>query len=349
MRVPFTTTLIFILGKFCGKTRLPDIISHSNYLFIRFITDQSTEFKGFEIKYESIGMGCGGLLTADTGIIESPDYPNAYQTSAVCSYLIRVAEGSAVLLYIVDMNLEVHRGGSCRFDYIELFDGADEGARLLGKVCSTDNDDHQIVFTSSSNKMFIKFTSDDTINQGGFKLKFRTLCNRTLSGFHGVIESPNYPNPHSENLNCQYHILGPMGNNLTVSFTSLNLERGVDRYGQLNCQYDFVNVSQVNRYQQLSLDQVDLTASPHYHSTINGSRIFCGNFSDNPPTPLQFTSNEILIAFRSDQSISVGSWRLEWGAVGCGGSFLGGRRQKTVITSPNYPSSYPYSTECIWY
>lgn len=312
----------------------------------------SSEFKGFEIYYETNNYGCGGHLTADAGVIESPDYPNAYQTSAVCSYSITVAEGSAILLYVVDINLEVTRGGDCRFDYIEIWDGANDGAKSFGRVCSTGNNDNQIVFTSSSNKMFIKFTSDDTVNQGGFKLKYRTLCNRTLSGFRGVIESPNYPNDHPHNLNCNYHILGPMGNNISVFFTSLSLEKGVDRYGQSNCNYDYVNISQVNRYSQLFLEQVQFIGSPHYPEVLNNSKVLCGNFSDNPPKTLQFSTNEIVVAFHSDQTVSLGgSFRLEWAAVGCGGHFIfqhNNRERKTVITSPNYPDTYPFNVECIW-
>lgn len=87
----------------------------------------------------------------------------------MCSYSITVAEGSAILLYVVDINLEVNRGVSkCRFDYLEFWDGPNDGAKSLGRICSKDSDDNQIVFTSSSNKMFIKFTSDDTVNQGIF-------------------------------------------------------------------------------------------------------------------------------------------------------------------------------------
>lgn len=143
-----------------------------------------------------------------------------------------------------------------------------------------------------------------------------------------------------------------MGNNLTVYFTSLSLEKGIDRFGTANCNYDYVNISQVNRYSQLFLDQVDLIGSPHYPATLNNSKVLCGNFTDNPPKPLQFATNEIVIAFRTDQTVSLGGgFRLEWAAVGCGGHFIfqSNNVRKNIISSPNYPSRYPYNVECIWY
>lgn len=56
-----------LIAKMCGHRPLPDILSHSNYLFARFISDSSMQRGGFSAYYTAEDSGCGGLLTADSG------------------------------------------------------------------------------------------------------------------------------------------------------------------------------------------------------------------------------------------------------------------------------------------
>lgn len=64
-------------------------------------------------------------------------------------------------------------------------------------------------------------------------------CNVTLKGHYGAIESPNYPNNYSPELNCMWVIQAPLGNRLNISFESFVLEG----YTYSNsCNYDYVEV-----------------------------------------------------------------------------------------------------------
>lgn len=331
-----------LIGKFCGNGPMPDIASHSNYLFLRFITDPSMQNRGFKVYYEAIENGCGGVLTGESGSIESPDYPNSYFSNLNCEWQIRVSEGSTISLHIATLDIEVPANGRCLFDYIELFDGDNDGAQSMGRYCSLQGGTSKNAFSTSSNKIFIRFTSDATVNHGGFKLNYRTQCNRTLVGRYGVIESPNYPNPHPHNMNCNWHILGPMGNNLTVTLTALALETGID------CMFDHINISQVNRARPIPLSLASQIDSPLHPYNLTMARLLCGNYSGNLPAPIRLPTNEIVINFRSDESRSIDSgFRLEWGAVGCGGEYI--ERPKGTITSPGYPNPYPRDVECLWH
>ena len=331
-----------LIGKYCGNGPLPNIVSHSNYLFLRFISDPSMQNRGFELSYEAIDTGCGGIFVGETGTIESPEYPDSYFSNMNCEWKIRVAEGSSIILYIVSIDIEVHSTGHCNFDYLEFFDGESDSAHSFGKYCNSMDGVSKNVFYSSTNRMFIRFTTDASVNHGGFKLTYRTECNRTLTGRYGVIESPNYPFPHSHNMNCNWHILAPLGNNVTVSFTSLTLEPSVE------CTFDHVNISEAVRPRPIPMSLAAQLDFPTYPYNLSSKVVLCGNHSGNLPAPIQFTTNEIVINFRSDESRSIGSgFRLEWSAIGCGGEYI--ERPKGVISSPNYPNPYPREVECLWH
>lgn len=179
-----------LIGNFCGEDKLPEIVSHSNYLFLRFISDASMQNVGFELRYETVSTGCGGLLTSESGNIESPDYPNNYYSNSNCEWKIRVAEGSSITLTIMDINIEESVNHECRNDYMEIFDGPDDKFPSLGRLCDDMSKLKKNVLTSTSNTLFIRFVTDAVINHGGFRLNYRTQCNKTLSGNFGVIESP---------------------------------------------------------------------------------------------------------------------------------------------------------------
>lgn len=307
-----------LIAKMCGDRPLPDIVSHSNYLFMQFISDSSMQRGGFSVAYTSVEEGCGGLLTADSGSIESPDYPLSYSSNLNCEYRIIVSQGSAIQLVIVALNLETPTNGQCLFDYIQIWDAETDAGRSFGRFCSLANNANGVI-TSSSNRLLVRFVSDATVNQGGFKINYQTLCNRTLAGTHGVIESPNYPHAHPHMLNCNYHLLAPMGNNITIIFTALSLEPGY------NCMFDHLNISQVDRWHRpLMLDQVEqINASPQNREfNVTTVKVLCGNLTGHLPPPIQLTSNEAIISFFSDESRSIQSgFRLEFGSVGCGGRF----------------------------
>lgn len=63
-------------------------------------------------------VACGGELTAPSGTISSPNYPNLYPHSRVCRWEIIVPTGRRVTLTINDLRLE--DVASCIYDYVEV-------------------------------------------------------------------------------------------------------------------------------------------------------------------------------------------------------------------------------------
>lgn len=114
-------------------------------------------------------MKCGGILSASSGNISSPNYPGLYPYNMECVWLIVVAEGSSVLLTFHDFELEYHV--TCSYDHIKIYNGVseDEG-NLLGTFCGVMSPPQ---FTSSWNVMSIIFHSDRHVTHRGFSVSYR--------------------------------------------------------------------------------------------------------------------------------------------------------------------------------
>uniref|UniRef100_A0A8V5FZ61 Uncharacterized protein n=1 Tax=Melopsittacus undulatus TaxID=13146 RepID=A0A8V5FZ61_MELUD len=153
---------------------------------------------------------CGGFLQELSGLIQSPNYPDSYPSSAHCVWHIQLWElDHRVQIQFWDVQLE---GSSCQYDAIEVYDGGSPEDPLLGMVC---RNNHQI-FTSSGHQMTILFHSDNSGTQRGFQytsifpLIFFSAeynsCGGLLSSPSGTLQSPFYPGNYPNNANCVWVI-----------------------------------------------------------------------------------------------------------------------------------------------
>ncbi|XP_027625912.1 deleted in malignant brain tumors 1 protein isoform X5 [Tupaia chinensis] len=107
-------------------------------------------------------LNCGGFLFNASGTFSSPSYPGYYPNNAYCVWEIEVSSGYRINLGFRNLQLEVN--SRCSFDYVEIFDGPSSSSNLMGKIC---NDTRQI-FTSSYNRMTVRFRSDVSFQNTGF-------------------------------------------------------------------------------------------------------------------------------------------------------------------------------------
>ena len=103
-----------------------------------------------------------------TGLIRSPNYPRPYRHDAECEWVISVLTGNTISVDILDIELESHE--TCDYDYLELRDGESRTAPLIARVCSSTL--RRRMYKSTSNKMYIKFKSDSSLNGRGFELTY---------------------------------------------------------------------------------------------------------------------------------------------------------------------------------
>jgi len=77
----------------------------------------------------------------------------------------------------VEFEIEDH--GSCEFDRLDIYDGPNEGAPLLARVCG---DSRPGDMFSDGNTMFLQFTTDSSVTLDGFEITYSTKDSRPVDG-----------------------------------------------------------------------------------------------------------------------------------------------------------------------
>ncbi|XP_060917704.1 bone morphogenetic protein 1-like isoform X4 [Labrus mixtus] len=341
-------------GRFCGDTLPDSITSTDSQLWIEFRSSSSWVGKGFSAVYEAV---CGGEVKRDSGQIQSPNYPDDYQSNKVCVWKITVEEGFDVGLSFQSFDIERH--DSCAYDYVEVRDGGSESSPLLGHFCGYDKPDD---FKSSSNRLWLKFVSDGSVNKAGFAVNFfkemdecsrpdnghcQQRCLNTLGSYrcacdpgfelaadrrscetaacggfitklNGSLTTPGWPKEYPPNKNCLWQLVAPIQYRITLVFDVFETE------GNDVCKYDYVEVRS-----GLSSD-----------SKLHGK--FCGA---EKPEVITSQNNNMRIEFKSDNTVSKRGFKAHFFSAGCD-HFV--NTVSGTISSPNWPDRYPSKKACTW-
>ncbi|XP_073446306.1 ovochymase-2-like [Dendrobates tinctorius] len=293
------------LGQFCGKEIPAPVLATSNSLLVRFKANEQGGRGSFHAKYiafegdviptESpsyIDSGCGNnaLQEGRKGFIYSMNYPDTYPAELLCSWNISVTPGWLVKLAFIDLAMDGELG-QCIGDVLEISDSFD----MIGSYCGFVKPP---VIISSSNKLFLKFSTDKLKTDRGFEVKWEEVlpddieeiqtCGGSSVEETGVIKSPNWPNNYAPNQLCVWHLQVPEGKKLIINFTHFDLE-DVDIITR-QC-YDYVAV-----YEESSGKAIKYGP-------------FCGT---NLPTRISGNSNTLTIRFYSDIFTESKGFRAYW-------------------------------------
>ncbi|XDB48156.1 hypothetical protein AB1E18_001739 [Capra hircus] len=104
------------------------------------------------------------LLTDSTGVILSQSYPGSYPQFQVCSWLVRVEPE-----YNISITVEYFLSEK-QYDEFEIFDGPSGQSPLLKALSG--NYSAPLVVTSSSNSVYLRWSSDHAYNRKGFKIRY---------------------------------------------------------------------------------------------------------------------------------------------------------------------------------
>ncbi|NXG01683.1 CUBN protein, partial [Sakesphorus luctuosus] len=290
-----------------------------NSATIHFKTDAAGTGKGFNASWQENPGGCGGVFQATSGEIHSPNYPQPYNNNTDCSWVIQVDYSHRVLLNFTDFDIENHH--SCDYDNVAVFDGPNNEAPLLGKLCGTQ---HPPPITSSKNLMYIRLHSDTTIQHRGFSAHFTEACGSFIESDSAgaAISSPLYPAKYPNNQNCSWIIQAQEPfNHVTLSFTDFDIENS-----RQNCTADFVEILDGN----------------NYDAPLQGR--YCGT---TIPHPITSFGNALVVNFISNNEITAGGFHATYAASSssCGGTF---HMDRGAFNSPGYPEPYPLNSECVW-
>lgn len=126
-------------------------------------------------------------MTTSSGSIMSPNYPNMYDNTDDCAWLIEVDLNHVVSFTYEDFDVEPH--SNCRFgvvarhlfsllpsssssyDYVALYDGANTSAPLIAQSCGPTLPSPN-TFVSTGNQMYVRFKADGSVPAKGFKANY---------------------------------------------------------------------------------------------------------------------------------------------------------------------------------
>uniref|UniRef100_A0A8C6GEG7 CUB and Sushi multiple domains 2 n=1 Tax=Mus spicilegus TaxID=10103 RepID=A0A8C6GEG7_MUSSI len=120
------------------------------------------------------------LLTDSTGVILSQSYPGSYPQFQTCSWLVRVEPE-----YNISITVEYFLSEK-QYDEFEIFDGPSGQSPLLKALSG--NYSAPLIVTSSSNSVYLRWSSDHAYNRKGFKIRYSApYCSLPKAPLHGFI------------------------------------------------------------------------------------------------------------------------------------------------------------------
>ncbi|KPP79510.1 CUB and sushi domain-containing protein 3-like, partial [Scleropages formosus] len=115
---------------------------------------------------------CGGHFSAPSGVILSPGWPGYYKDSLSCEWVIEAEAGRSIKITFDRFQTELN------YDFLELHDGPNVLSPLIGSFNGTQVP--QFLF-SSSNHLYLLFTTDNSRSNSGFKIFYESVTVDTYS------------------------------------------------------------------------------------------------------------------------------------------------------------------------
>lgn len=131
------------------------------------------------------------------------------------------------------MKIEKLKG--CNFNKIEIYEGDDADAPKLAQLCYAEK---PMIYTSSGNKMFVKFHSKHYSSRG-FNASYRSVpigCGGKFTAMSAIIHSANYPQNYPHTQNCEWLLEVDSNHVVNLKFLDFDLENS------RNCSDDYIKV-----------------------------------------------------------------------------------------------------------
>ena len=134
-----------------------------------------------------VGVYCGQIHPLNPSDFQPPQNTGE---KVSCDWVIRSPSSRRIRLTFTDFVLKT-LCCSCRQDFLEIRDGANESAPLIGRFCAKRFP--KIVY-STRESIWIRFESDfRTDINNRFRLSFEDICGRHMASWTGSFTSPNFP------------------------------------------------------------------------------------------------------------------------------------------------------------
>lgn len=123
---------------------------------------------------------CGGVLTDERGMIQSPSYPNRYPKSKSCVWRIRAPQQQTIVLSFTHFDLE-GSNSACNYDVVMVFIGSDQNRKKIGNFCGSRIPEQ---ITTESNEVTLEFHTDATVHKTGFQVNYFTDRDECMMNEH---------------------------------------------------------------------------------------------------------------------------------------------------------------------
>ncbi|XP_033033525.1 CUB and sushi domain-containing protein 1 [Trachypithecus francoisi] len=193
---------------------------HSGYTLVG--TDTLTCKLSSQLQFEGSLPRCEAqcpaneVRTGSSGVILSPGYPGNYFNSQTCSWSIKVEPNYNITIFVDTFQSEK------QFDALEVFDGSSGQSPLL--VVLSGNHTEQSNFTSRSNQLYLRWSTDHATSKKGFKIRYAApycslthplknggILNRTAGAVGSKVHyfcKPGYRMIGHSNATCRRNPLG---------------------------------------------------------------------------------------------------------------------------------------------
>ncbi len=190
-----------LIGAFSGNTIPEIIISSGDKLLLNFITNDTLTEEGWLVSYSSeIPIYCttsATLYTAATDTFGDGSGPRNYHNSTMCTWFIAPPDAESVSLYFTEFKTEEEN------DFVRIYDGVSQDllAEYSGYYYDTIALPESV--TAESGKMFIQFSTNETITAPGWTVYY-TIPPSAIKEFDNFINLTLFPNPASDRLNIEF-------------------------------------------------------------------------------------------------------------------------------------------------
>ncbi|XP_038654206.1 neuropilin-1a isoform X2 [Scyliorhinus canicula] len=187
---------------------------------------------------------CGDTIQiTNPGYLNSPGYPNSYYPRESCAWVIQAPEASQRIMINFNPHFDLE-DRDCKYDYVEVRDGGDEKAALLGKFCGKIAPSPQI---STGPLLYVKFVSDYETHGAGFSIRYEVFktgpeCSKNFTAESAEIKSPGFPEKYPNNLECTYMIFAPATAEILLDFASFDLEPDDNSREGMLCRFDRLEI-----------------------------------------------------------------------------------------------------------
>lgn len=156
-------------GKYCGEEK--NILIISDNLLVRYRkTIEDNKFNsGFIANYYKICGGEKSLSSNDSIILESPNYPNRYESNKDCLWELKVPENHSTTIKFNFFSLEMST--DCANDYIEIGVSNDSHSNIA-TFCG-ERSPWEI--TLNYTRIYFNFVSNNLNEYAGFSATITTV------------------------------------------------------------------------------------------------------------------------------------------------------------------------------